>query len=224
MRLEILEYFTNTSGFTDIDTHYHSATLSIDWDDNSPIQVINNYTGQEISHFYNDLGTYFPTATIVFNDRYGDEQTLEDGNSTDGKEIEFQVQTACTDADAHQYYPTISSDGNWLMGSKIWINNNFFGSHIGSYTHSWKKNNSGAFERHKSDIYAKVYGKFRNDDCVHNETKEKSDLQQLQKKNQVTKHKIRKFYGFANGDVTSSHYMVKGSIFLQKNLVLNPCQ
>jgi len=109
------------------------------------------------------------------------------------------------------------------MTNKLWVNHNFWGKHIGSYTHFWKKNSDGDWERHKADIYTSVNGTFRDNNCTSVETKSGSDLEHLQKKVQKTETKLFKQYDISNGDIKSHHYFVKGSLLLQLDLELEPC-
>jgi len=104
LRLEVTEYFTNTSGNTILEPYYNNGTLSINWGDGTPIQVINGYNGEWVSHYYSITAqTYNPLTTFEFTDRNGNAQTLEDGNGTDGQPINILVEFACTDIDKDLY-------------------------------------------------------------------------------------------------------------------------
>ena len=201
-----------------------SATLVIEWGDGIT-QTINNYSGQWLSHNYpsSSVGTYvYPTTTLTFDDSNGDVQQLEDGNIVNGgASISFYVNYACANAEIAQW--SSQESGIWKMTTKIWITDNFFGNHIGSYTHAWKKKNNGNWERHKADIWCEVNGVFRNNDCIQQSTKTGSKYRHLFKKVQKTKTKLFKHYDISNGDINSGHYMIKGNLTLQLGMVINPC-
>jgi len=201
-----------------------NATLTIDWGDNTT-QTINNYTGQWITHSYpsGSVGVYYhPETTLTFDDAKGDSQQLEDGTNVSGGEaISFFVNYACANAEIELWDE--QDNGNWKMTTKVWVYKGILGSSkIGSYTHAWKASGNG-WSRHKADIWCKVNGTFRDDNCISQSTKTGSKYRHLFKKVQKTKSKLFKWYDISNGDINSSHFMIKGNLTLQLSSVINPC-
>lgn len=191
-----------------------SATLTILWDDDDST-IIENYDGQWIEHTYGDLGDYYPITKLEFFDRNGDSRELRD---TSG--VGFKVKFACTEDDLHIVQYAIS--GSYQMVSELFVQHNWIFHQIGGRT-SFYENNGSGFERERCDLYAKVNGTFRDNDCTIKETKEEYKLKRLRYDVQADKTKTFKNYDVMNGDVFSRHYCVKGGLFLEVNLVLNPC-
>lgn len=226
VRVYLYEFFTDVDDdqIVTLMPQQGTVSLTIDWNDGSNPQVVDNYISQWVSHTYPEEGVYNPTTSITFEDKNGGTNTIEDGNGTDGQEFQLLVKDGCTSNDAEK--PGDVIDGDWGMGTKVWVSNNILGNHVGSYTHAWKKNNDGMWERHKADIYTSVHGVFRDfTDCDVQVTKDGQDIANLKKKVQTTKHKFFDYYKykFGDADVSSHHYMIKGVLILEKDLVLNPC-
>jgi hypothetical protein len=141
-----------------------NSQLTINWGDGTAPQVINNYFGTNVEHIYASEGSYYPTTTYKFV-RAGQLITLYDGNNqgSSNTSIAYHINGVCGNTDISKYQ-TFES-GIWKMNCKIWINNNFLGSFVGSYTHSWKYAN-GAWRRKIANIYTNVTGKFRTDACA----------------------------------------------------------
>lgn len=222
-RVWIYETWADSVGATPNTEKYEvSGTLEINWRDGT-VEIIEGYEGEWLYHLYDSMGTYRPITTLTFNDRNGDEQVLEDGPGTEGEEIELIVGIACTEENASISGMQISGSGQWMMTNEVWVGNALFGDVIGSYTHAWEKQD-GEWKRVKADIYTSVDGVFRDNNCTAQEEKEDSKLHHLDKKIQVLETKIWRRYDFANGDVNSHHYMVKGALYMPLDLILNPCE
>lgn len=192
-------------------------TLTIDWGDDI-VQVIENYHNghARIPHVYLEYGSYDVTTIYEFTDKYGDLQTAYD---TLDKPIEIDF--ACTDQEAHMV--EYSTSGNYRMVSELFVQHNVVFKQIGAKT-TFYEYKSGAWEREKADVYAKVDGLFReHDSCQYKEVKTENKLRYSQKDVQSDKTKLWRSYQIGNGDINSRHYCVKGALLLQIELVLNPC-
>jgi hypothetical protein len=191
--------------------------LTIDWNDGT-IEYIDQYWGQWIEHTYTSPGTYHPTTITSFQ---GGLYEVNDGIGTNGTAMTILVETACTQEEDGIYYSYTT--GNLKMTASLWVSDNFFGNHIGSYTHAWKKKANGSWDRTKAEIYTSVDGTFRNENCIIQDTKSGSKHHNNDKKIQEKKHKLFKHFDIANGDIKSYHYMIKNGVTITKELVLNPC-
>lgn len=106
---------------------------------------------------------------------------------------------------------------------KIWTVDNFWGKHIGSYTHAYKYQ-SGSWKKKKATIATFVDGTYRYLDCTIAENKAGNKQRNNSKDVQKTKTKFWENYSLADGDVTSYHTLVKGGISIALSMTLNPCQ
>lgn len=193
----------------------YSIQLTIDWGDGSPLETISDYTCGYVNHVYPTQGVYYPTTTFSFSSA-----VIEDGNGTTGNSIVMNVSTSCQENPYHTYGNTFSND--WILTSKLWYKINMFGTKIGAYSHAWKKQNNGYWKRKKATLHTKVMGDFRNDDCDIALQKQ-GQKTKTRKKVQKTKSSVITDYDIYNGDVRSIHWLSKGSIYIYKELVLNPC-
>ena len=75
---EIENFNTNNTNYSIYNLSGKSAVLTIDWDDGT-VQVIQNYIGDEVIHYYAIAGTFEVQTSITFLDRFGDFQTIDDG-------------------------------------------------------------------------------------------------------------------------------------------------
>jgi len=202
-----------------------TATVIIDWDDNSPLQTISNYSWTDIPHNYpasNGEQDYYPTVTTIFTDSNGDVDTIVDGNGTGGQDFYITAGVACISAAVNLWQDVISPDNNWLMHTELWVTSNPITSHIGSSTHSYEASGN-AWSQAKSDIWCMIDGKFRETDCSFKVRKYDTKHKNLSKSVQKTKSKLWHVYKYTNGEVFSGHYMNKGAYHLEYTNVLSPC-
>jgi hypothetical protein len=193
-------------------------TLTIDWGDDI-VEVIENYDNDHapIPHTYSESGVYFPITKYEFTDKYGDLQTAYDTSSA-GISISY---IQCSNLEEHEVEYLTS--GNYRMVSELFIQHNVVFKQIGAKT-TFYEYKSGAWEREKADVYAKVEGTFLDDEtCQVKEYKHENKLRYSQKDVQSDKSKLWRGWQIANGDIKSRHYCVKGALLLQIELVLNPC-
>jgi hypothetical protein len=197
-----------------------NTQLTINWNDGTPVEIINDYRGTNIFHTYSSEGNYNPSTVYKFV-RNGVLVTLYDGiQSQSNTQINFNINGVCGNSDISKYQSFES--GVWRMDCKIWVNNNWLGSFVGSYTHAWKYA-SGGWRRRIANIYTNVTGKFRNDACVLGETKSGSDTEN-QERVQITKSKIfSKYKYFGNSEVYSEHWLSKNGTYISGSLSLTPC-
>gem|GEM_PF-2937113 len=217
IKVDIVETYDDGT-FEDV-SFYHlgeDGTLTIDWGDEI-VQIIENYHGEWIEHTYAALDTYYPKTKLEFLDRYGDPQEMIDGEE---EEIKFIVEIACTSADASTVDYTVS--GSYRMVSQVFVHDNWITRQIAART-TFFEYSGGGWKEEKADVYAKVNGVFRDYNCVVKETKSETKLRHSQRSVQSDKTKFWRYYDVANGDIISRHYCVKGGLFLEVNLVLNPC-
>ncbi len=215
---------TDTNSYTAYDLSNNNATLTIDWGDGSPVQVINNYNGEEIEHIYpTGISAYYePTTTLTFLNSLGTYTSVSDGvNVPGGVVILFDTYSTCTNGDKEQW--GVLQSGNWKMTTKIWTQHNWLGHKFGAYTHAWK-HTGGSWKRRWAKISVSVNGTYRNSTCVITETKSGSKTHNNDRKIQKTKNKLFAHYSMSDGDVFSTHRLVKGGINLYLEMTLNPCQ
>lgn len=233
----IMELFEETTEIVNNvpQSDYHAfsgtITLDIDWGDGTS-QVVNNYySGTQIEHTYPSEGHFYPTVKTMFTSANGLACYIYDGTNapTAGMgmmpsmpaPIDFATDQACSVSDKSYY--NSKTVGSYRLEAKIWVNHNFFGHHIGSYTHSWKKKNNGKWVRKIANIYTNVYGTFRNDECVITETKSGSDTEN-QERVRVTVNKMnRKYRAAGNNSIYSEHHMSKDGTYIELTLTLTPC-
>lgn len=194
------------------------GTLTIDWGDDV-VQVISGYKGEWIEHSYAALGTYYPETKLEFLDRYEEPQELID-NVDEDPDMKFEVAIACTRADASAV--EYATSGSYRMVSQVFVQDNVVCRQIGAIT-TFYEYSGGTWKEEKADLYAKVNGVFRDYNCSVQETKSETKLRRLRRSIQADKTKFWRYYDVANGDIVSRHYCVKGALFLEVNLVLNPC-
>lgn len=195
------------------------ASLFINWGDGNS-QTVSNYDGSFIYHTYTGSQTYSVSTILTFVDLYGITRQMYDGENY-GTAILFNTETACSELDAAQY--ASSSSGNWKMTTKIWVNHNIFGHHIGAYTHSWKWV-SGEWKRRDSRIHVSINATFRNDECEVTETKTDSKTHNNDRRIETVKTKLfRKYKNVGIHDVKSNHTLQEGGTTITINMELDPC-
>jgi len=207
------------------DPSNEKGTLTIDWGDGSTPEVITNYNpyagGVWIYHSYPAGSTvwYYPTTELEIEDEGGSTHILEDGNNTDGEDILLHTGSSCTDVEVIKDTNQIS--GDWRMYSSITVKHTL-GNKVIGVTKSYHKVGN-AWEEHKSDLYVKVEGVFRNEDCIDPHTRNGDKSRNLRKEISKTKTKYRDFYNISNNEVWSEHTLEKGSLTLYKKHILIPC-
>ena len=135
--------------------------------------------------------------------------------------LKWEVGNICDKASKHEYGFKVSPDGDWMLKSKIWYSNCVFLGKVGSYSMSYKKDNSGWYQHNVSQIKTEICGVFRNHSCEYKEEKHDSKERSYKNSVQKTKSCSHKYHGF--GDVHSSHNFFKGSTTLSNTMILNPC-
>jgi hypothetical protein len=204
-----------------------TVTLIVNWGDGTTTTT-NNYNGQSvIYHTYPNFQIYNVTTEVVLNDFLvsGSNVSVYDGQGYPGSSpIIMDCILSCGDNDKEAWDEKISSNGQWRMHAKGWINDNIFGNHIGGYTHAYKKDGNG-WKRDKAYIYIKVDGIFRNEyDCNLTESKSGEKDHNNDKKIEKVKTKFLTRYSLnGNGDVKTKHKLIKGNITLETTITLNPC-
>lgn len=223
-QIYIVEYFEPAGGVRDSIMFYPGVlSLEVDWGDATLNETFSSYNYTFISHSYLEFGEYQPQTTITFFDRYGNEQTIEDGADIEGGiPIEFQVESSCGKNDA----VTSSSgyDGKYHVIGWTWINKNILGNHVGSATHLYESSDDGYFELVKGTLFTDIDAKFYNSLCNYKDSKYGDKLRKRRRKIQKTKTKLFPKYRFdeENG-VKSKHWFVKSGYFKELNNLLSPC-
>lgn len=201
-------------------------TLIVNWGDGQ-IETFTNYTLQTIvTHAYaqNLSSPVEPETELVINTVSGDVSVFDGKEFLAGTPYEFSFDfVACTQAEKANWRHT--EIGSWRLRSKIWFQSNVFGRHVGSYSHGYKKQNNGNWKRKKSKIRTTISGDIRIDDCTFDDNKSgqrnKNNAKKAKRSKSFLLHKDRR--SLSNGDVTSTHRLVKGGITINANMVLNPC-
>lgn len=215
-------FLVNGTIYSDYNQPFNSK-ITIDWKDGT-IEEIYNYipnTSQKIIHEYQTPGVFFPTTLYEFE--YFDEIVqIYDGNGTGGILIKFDTQTAC--AKLNKQEPGYEASGNWMLMAEIWANTTVFGSWLGSSSDAWEKQNNGSYKKSKARIYTQVEGNFLEDDCVIRKFEDDDKERSNDKSISVRESRIFQYLKIKNGDVKSRHFLKKGNVNIELNLVLNPCQ
>lgn len=204
-----------TCGNYNLGVPWDVVTVTVDWDDGTPLETIVGYHGADIEHTYSATGTYYPKTTA--QTFLG---TLIDGNGTSGTNIVINVGNACSGLDHHE--DDEASSGNWKMTTKLWVSNNSFGNHIGGYTHAWKKDGSG-WKRKSAKINVIIDGVFRDESCNPKASKHGDAHRNNQRRVEKIKTKLWKHFDIGNGDVHSEHNLKKGGVEMVITMSLSPC-
>jgi hypothetical protein len=191
---------------------YTAIQIEVDFGDNTPTHIENNIQEFNIDHTYSSIGTYIVTVTYTYINVYSGNTETVSGTR------EIVVNGACTDQNVHSYGS--QSDGSWELAYKVWVKQDVFGKHLASYSHSWKKNSRGKWKRQNANLFCRVEGVFRDENCSADEFLAKSKTT-YGKRLTSKKHRNKKYRDVQNGDCHSSHSFGGGSWF--NELVLNPC-
>ena len=217
---------------TNIDCPLSGSTIVIDWDEApTNIQTLTNYnSNSDINHTFPASSvekTYKPIITINFVDFDGVNRTIEDGYTTDGQKFKFVVGNLCVTHDFTLPKDTISQDGNYMIECRVWIHDNIFGNHVGSYTWSYDKVGNG-WNLNRGDIWCLISGTFYDYDCVTTSTKYGTKHKSNSKKVQKVKTKLKHYIRHEDGSVLSGHYLNTdgddGGEHLETSLNLVYCQ
>ncbi len=203
------------------------GTLYINWGDGSPQEVIENYAGEFITHYYPETGEiYEPTTRLVFfiTEEFSSNEiqvTLADGNIPGGFPVTFTTDLACTDdTNGYNWYDATSE--NLKLRYKLWHEQTPLTTRIGSYSESYRKV-GGNWKKRKAEIKTSVSGIFRESDCTYREEKHAAHNAN-RKKIQKTKSKgLFKFYSVSNGEINSYHRLIKNGTTIVRELELYPC-
>ena len=206
-------FHADGSSTTEHKTRQYSAmTINVDFGDNSPTETQNNTKEFWVSHTYTATGSYTVTATYTYRNVFSGATEF----TTRTREI--IVDGACSPDNVHSYGS--QNDGSWELAYKVWSKQDAFGKHLAAYSHSWKKNNRGKWKRTKANLFCRVEGVYRNNNCSADENLAKSKTTHG-KKLSSKKHRNKRYKDVQNGDCKSSHSFGGGSWHAE--LVLNPC-
>ena len=207
-----------------VDFSVWNATLIIDWMDGSGLEIIQNYQNNEvITHTYSSqlTGNVNPVTRLQVDvPGVGIVEVWDGINIQAGYVYEFNLDVACTQGEDAKWKHTES--GNWRLRSKIWINNNIFGKHAGSYTEAYEKA-GGNWKAKKATIKTTISADFRDEDCSNLDPKQGSKSKNAKTVNKSKTVLFQKRWSLSNGDVQSTHQLKKGGITINASMVLNPC-
>ncbi|MGB0933989.1 MAG: hypothetical protein ACPGU5_06880 [Lishizhenia sp.] len=176
-----------------LDLSTYSNQMIIDWGDNSPLEIIDNYGGEIVYHTFPTENVYYATVKFtLYDNAFNIIQTLEFNDNSTTTELDFNTFGACTILDDTEH--TYKELGQWRLSSRLWVNHNIFGKHVGSYSHAWKYKN-GKWRRRKANITTTVDGNFYDDQCQFSENKNGSKNQDSRR---VQKTKSKLFAGRKN--------------------------
>lgn len=212
---------------------FNNATLSINWEDGLPVEVVTNYStsSARVPHDYTNLGTYYPLTQLeVYISELDETLTFEDGtNSTRPEAVHFSFinngvpcsKSPVTDYDSDQA-------GDYKLNSMTWISSNFWGKHFGARTQCFKKGATDPWQLKKADVISvSVDGSFRNTSCIiiKEEDGHKARTNRKEVRKSKTKNAIDDEYRYAigNEDVKSIHYFNENQNVRNVNMVLNTC-
>jgi len=218
---EIENFNTNNTNYSIYNLSGKSAVLTIDWDDGT-VQVIQNYTGGEVIHYYTTAGTFEVQTSITFLDRFGDFQTIDDGtnaNSLGAIDIIFITDPECSEADDEETYAAVQ--GPWMLYGKVWVMHNILGTHVGSLSRALKQNNGGNYEKSKAKIHTAIDGNFRNDDCNIVENEQGDKTRNNDKEVSKSKSKVfQKHMKLGTFDIKSNHFLDKDGYYITFNIFI----
>ncbi|MBX2929699.1 MAG: PKD domain-containing protein [Saprospiraceae bacterium] len=150
----------------------NSIQYRIDFGDGNFIITGFNQHQIDVPHTYTQPGVYTVTVRV----------TAPDGDCDEDEEPEvanfpFTFTVGMGDCDNRERDTSGWENGSFrAISSKVWCNNNLFGSYAGAYTHSWRWNNSRArWVRWDSNISATINATFRGDFCALREQKQETD-------------------------------------------------
>ena len=219
----LVEYFQPAGGVRDSSVYWVGGMeLEVKWGDGS-ISNFDNYNNQFIYHTFAEYVVYHPQTKLIFTDRYGNEQVIEDGNETeDGIDILFNIKASCGKNDALEY--NHDNEGGFQIVGRVWINDNILGNHIGSATHLYKWQDDGSLELVKGTLFTDVSGKFFDRFCDYKDEKYGDKLRKRRRKIQKVKNKWFRYYRYdAKDGVKSTHWFVKDGQFSELNGHVSPC-
>lgn len=214
-----------------------NVMLKIDWDDGSPLEIIQDYNGNEVEHNYGTGGVWYPKVSLYFY-HGGMSHVIHDGTgtvngtasslypSTSGNDLEANFNNGCSNEDTHTQHWDVQ--GRWKLASKAWIKDNgVFGTKVGAYTHSWWQKNNGNWKRKKANLSVKVHGLWRwHTDCSSIGTEEKFEHQDNTKKRQTSRSKLFHDYKMSGNQENwgiSNLHVTNGPNIWRTNY-LDPCQ
>lgn len=221
--IHLVEYFQPAGGVRDSSVYWVGGmTLEVDWDD-VITSTHNDYNNGFVYHTFSDYGDYYPQTSVSFIDRYGNEQTINDGSEIeDGFTIEFNFENACGKNDALEY--NHDNEGGFQIVGRVWINDNILGNHIGSSTHLYEWQDDGSLELVKGTLFTDITGKFFDRFCDYKDEKYGDKLRKRRRKIQKVKNKVFRYYRYdAEDGVKSKHWFVKDGQFSELNGHISPC-
>lgn len=215
-----VQLFISISGTGESEHTPTNSKLTINWGDGTSVIVL-GYSGEIIIHEYASDNVFFPTTNYEFT-YLGEPLNVVDGSGTPlGEEIIFNTIEQCTELNKEVF--GWGGNGNWRLVAECWANSNIFGSWIGSKTISYEKQNNGSYKKSRARIYTQIEGDFYDSYCFFKEHADDDKEHSNDKEISVREHVSNRFSTITNGDLKSSHFLVKGNNNLQLNLVLNPC-
>lgn len=206
------DYYDTIDSINVVGASYVANSIVVEFGDGSS-ETFTGISDFTATHTYPSTGTYSVRITFDYTDSDNNTETSEE-------EFSLIVNGACSEN--NKAVPSSRSNSSWKLTSKGWVKKDVFGKHLASYSHSWKWNsNKSKWKRAKHDLFCRVEGAFRDDNCnvVENLAKSKTTYG---KKLTSKKHRVFKNYDINSDDCLSSHSF-GGSTFYHQNLI-NPCE
>jgi len=198
---------------------YNASSFEFIFGDGST-EVVNNNNEAEVSHVYSS-GTYNITIRVNYTDRGGVARS-----SVHTETVNIDV--ACQEEDFDVSEMIQSSDDSKCITTKLWYNRNIFGTHLGSFTKSYRWDSSREkWRRERADIDVRIWGSLRDDGCDIHWNDEDYDFDG---NSRWVDAKMHCPFQYANrqigdGDIYSHHTAnFDDGTFLENDLILEPCQ
>ena len=194
------------------------ADFTIDYKDGNTDSFSSKYY-VSVTHTFAMMGTFKPEVTVTFSDP---DALIFNGSAT-ATYSDIIVASACNQTN-QSYNPWVYSN-NKAMESKIWFKNDFFGTHAGARTISYKRKSNGNHVRERAYVYAEINATFRNNNCqaLTNKRNTKDCNNCKDKTSRVNSILNYDRKDISNGDIFSEHEIRNDGVIIKRTYVLNPC-
>jgi|GEM_PF-6008185 len=191
-------------------------------------QSFNNTTNPSVTHTYGSTGTFQAVISVTYVDRYGNTQYDEETKNV-------LINSVCQEDDFHVGEWTTSTPtgtstahGDVAIATKLWFNRNFWGTHLGSFTKSYRWDSSRAkWRKERADIEVEIWGSLRDDNCVTQWSNQDDDFDANSCWVDAKMHCVFNYNkrDIADEDIYSQHTAnFDNGIILEDDLILRPCE
>ncbi len=196
----------------------YDGDFTVDYGDGN-VEFFDNTSSFSTVHTYSNTGTFSILISVDFIDLDGVESFI------DADEMDVLVEGACSDEMTEESF--WEDNGGRAMSGFLRFDNDIAGKKFVAKTIGWRWDaNKAKWKKEKGALLVIGEGIFRNDDCIQQETKKKSDSCGNCKDKRIAKHAgfLQAKRDIMQDDVQSSHMATfsNGSQFVVQ-LSLDPC-